>query len=370
LLTIIRFWGIFWVDASSNKAAEESFLKIARVCKLEEDFEATKRWLANIEDQWLLVIDNADDPSIDISRFFPNGDRCTILVTTRNHECKIHATVGSIEFGAMGVEEATTLLHRATDLEDTPDKEFRSLAKPIVQTLGCHALAIVQAGAYIRQGGCSMEEYHGVYSRHRKQLLSRESKQARIDYKYTVYTTWEISVNLIEKMSTESANDAIELLQLFSFMHFDGITEDILKETWKSMRNQEPSEWTRMHQLRVLYEDTSLDWDPYMIREALILLSSLSLLTFDRINGISIHPLVHAWARDRLTKTDQKRWWMIAASTLAMPISLDALSFHYSFRISLLPHIDSCLKSHNELFAKGDADSERLDMAAKFARVY
>lgn len=269
------------------------------MCGLEADFNVVKRWLSNIEDSWLLIIDNADDPSLDTFQYFPTGDRGTILLTTRNPHCKAYATVGSSEFGQMESEEAVTLLLKTTAAEDIWCETSRNLAKAIVETLGYLALAIVQAGAVIRQKLCSMEEYCDVYSRRRKQLLSRQHIQIRADYKYTVYTTWEVSVNMIENMPSNTALNAIEILKLFPFIHFDGISEDILREAWKNMKHQRLSEWTQMHQLRILYDDDSRDWDPYLVRDAAILLSSFSLISIDgKNNCISIHPLVHVWARD------------------------------------------------------------------------
>ncbi|KAI9866891.1 MAG: hypothetical protein M1813_000833 [Trichoglossum hirsutum] len=269
-----KFWGIFWIDASSNESAEQGFLDIAHVCGIKADFRVVKRWLSNIRDPWLLIIENADNPLQDASEYFPVGDRGVILLTTRNPECEVHATVGSNGFGRMESEEAITLLLRASRAGDISHEASRNLARPIVETLGCLALAIAQAGAAIRQKLCSMEEYSSVYSRRRKQLLSRQPVQASTDYKYTVYTTWEVSVEAIARMSTEAAHNAIEILKLFSFFHFDGVSEEILKEAWLNMRGSEHSEWTLSHQLDMLRQDDSQVRDPYSTREAVFLLSS------------------------------------------------------------------------------------------------
>jgi tetratricopeptide (TPR) repeat protein len=347
-------------------------LDIARACGLEANSEAAKRWLSNLEDPWLLIIDNADDPLQDVSEYFPTGDRGVILLTTRNPDCKVHATVGSRELGQMDPEDAITLLLKTTAAEDVAHEASRNLARPIVETLGCLALAIIQAGAVIRQKLCSMEEYLDVYSRRRKQLLSHQHIQAKADYKYTVYTTWEVSVNMIENMSNNAARNAIEILQFFSFMHFDGLSEEILKEAWKNMQGQQLSRRTKSHQLRMFCEDDLTVWEPRTIREAVILLSSFSLVTIDGVNNhISMHPLVHMWARDRLVEVEQKMCWEIAASTLAMSISWNNQTFDYSFRRFLLPHVNSCLSSHGgELFTTDEGELERLKIAAAFALVY
>jgi hypothetical protein len=101
-----------------------------------------KRWLSNIPHDWLLIIDNADDPKMDISTIFPVGNRGSILVTTRNPHCTIHATVGSHELGEMGLDEGVKLFLRAANMNDA-SSELVQEATTIVNTMGCLALAIV-----------------------------------------------------------------------------------------------------------------------------------------------------------------------------------------------------------------------------------
>lgn len=90
----------------------------------------------------------------------------------------------------MVLDEAVTLFLRAGGAEDTATEAARKKSIPVAKTLGCLALAIVQAGAYIRKGFCSIEEYCNVYSRLRQELLKHRPVQASSDYTYSVYTTW------------------------------------------------------------------------------------------------------------------------------------------------------------------------------------
>ena len=180
-----------------------------------------------------------------------------------------------------------------------------------------------------------MEEYYTNYSRRRKQLLSDRSIQATYDYRYTVYTTWEVSIEMIQNISNRNAENAIEILHLFAFLHFDDMSEDIFEEAWKNLQQYEILDWILSNQLRILREDISGEWDPYPIREATTLLSSFSLISIDGpANRISMHPLVHAWAKDRLLEVEQERLWRIAASTLAMSIPYEYLTFYYNFEDS------------------------------------
>ena len=370
LMLKIRFWGIFWINASSHITAQQGFLEISRVCGInEKDPEAIRQWLSNAQDHWLLIIDNADDLNIDVSEFFPKGNRGSILLTTRNPHCKIHSTVGLCELGQMNMSEAVTLLLKATGSEDTADETAQKKATPVAQTLGFLALAIVQAGAYIRQGYCSIEEYCDVYTRRRQKLLKHLPVQASSDYKYSVYTTWEISIEAIEKMSGETSHHAIELIQIFCFLHYEGITEDIFEQAW---RNSYKSEDLLQNIAHMFYMDYQEDWDPMMIREAAVLLASFSLIKIDETRRcMSMHPLVHVWARDRLSKELQKCSWVITSSTIAAAMSWTYRLTDYLFRRSLLLHIESCISlcRHEPFLTKGSG-LDRVNMAGGFALTF
>jgi hypothetical protein len=43
------------------------------------------------------------------------------------------------------------------------------------------------------------------------------------DYRYTVYTTWQVSLDTIESMPDAASNHALELLKLLCFYHHDQI---------------------------------------------------------------------------------------------------------------------------------------------------
>ena len=378
LMLKVRFWGIFWIDASSYITAQQGFLEISRTCGVEEDPKAVRQWLSNIQDPWLLIIDNADDPSLDVSDFFPTGNRGSILLTTRNPDCKIHSTVGSCELGQLNMDEAVTLLLKAAGAEVTADEDARRKAKPVIQTLGFLALAITQAGAYIRRGLCSIEEYCDVYTRRRQKMLMHRSVQANSDYKYSVYTTWEISIEAIEKRRDETSHNAMELLRVFGFLHYDGITEDIFEQAWRNNYRRGDSSQDIIHMFYMQPQQKAGDWDPTMIREAADLLASFSLINLGRERDtkridetgrrMSMHPLVHVWARDRLSEELQRCSWIITSSTLAATMSWEYALTDFRFRRSLLPHIESCISlCRDKPFLDEYSGLNRVSMAEKFA---
>ena len=367
-----RFWGVFFVDTSSADIAEQAFSKMARVCKVGEKMEDFKRCLANSPEPWLLILDNADDPSWDISQFFPVGNRGTIIVTSRNPDCKSHSTVGSKELHEMEGHEATTLLLRSGDLP-SEDENLRGVAQPIVQTLGYLALAVSHAGASIRQRTCTLEGYLDIYKRHRKKLLSSQRVQAATDYKYTVYTTWEISVDSIKELAknpTEmAAANALELLIIFGFCHFDDITEGMFRSAWDSFGRTESHAWWVSNLLGMIRDRQLPSWDSLGFNQAIHLLSSYSLIHVSGPdNRISLHPLVHSWIRDSLNQEVHLKWWTITVSTLALPGN----SFSYPLYRQLKVHLRHCIGigQLDDLFIEDDVSSDRVAILCQIISIY
>ncbi|KAI9768501.1 MAG: hypothetical protein M1840_004911 [Geoglossum simile] len=367
-----RFWAIFWIDASSQTTTQQGFLEIARICGIEGNPMAVKQWLTNTRNLWLLIFDNADDPAMDISEFFPTSNRGCILLTTRNPACKIHATVGSCELGGMDPDEAATLLLRAAGVKDVTAGAVQEKATLIATTLGCLALAIVQAGAYIRNGFCSIGEYCDIYSRHRERLLRHLPVQKRSDYQYSVYTTWEVSVETIKRISSEASVNAIKLIRIFCFLHYDQITEDIFERAWANSSHGGDLYKNIANKFYMRSQEGLAEWNPIIIREAAVLLASFSLIKIDETDRhMSMHPLVHVWARDRLSEKLQKHFWVTASFTLAAAISLEFQLSDYSLRRSLVSHIESCIfLCKDKPFLGKHSEMGRIFMANRFALAF
>ncbi|CAF9942639.1 hypothetical protein IMSHALPRED_004336 [Imshaugia aleurites] len=278
--------------------AEQSFSALARRCQAGDDAAAFMRWLASRTEHWLLVLDNADDPSLEISRWFPAGARGNIIVTTRNRGLSV-ATAQSASIDQMDSEEATTLLLKAAG----DDKESsRERAEPVVQLLGCIPLAIVHAGAAIRNQLYTYEEYCELFTHRRRDLLSYRNIQVT-DYEYSIYATWEVSVGAISRIAkggagvsradSDNAANALDLLNVFGFWYDNNISEEIMRMIWELVPRAEDDPWWISGIIRLLREDRSPDWDPLPFRKSLEILSNYSL-----INGadrqFSLHPLVQS----------------------------------------------------------------------------
>lgn len=107
-------------------------------------------------------------------------------------------TAGSFELVGMTEDDAVSLLRKLiTDPLQEVEESFSEMhAKQVVRTLGFLPLAMTQAGSAIRRGLCRLEDFDEVF-RKRERDLSQVPSQGHSDYRYTVYTTWEISTTMI-----------------------------------------------------------------------------------------------------------------------------------------------------------------------------
>ncbi len=99
----------------------------------------------------------------------------------------------------------------------------RVAAEGIVQEMDGLPLAIVQAGAYVEETGCSLEDYLSLYTTHRKDLLARRGSLL-LDYPDTVLTTWSLSFQQVEQENPAAA----DALRLCAFLAPDAIPEELL----------------------------------------------------------------------------------------------------------------------------------------------
>jgi tetratricopeptide (TPR) repeat protein len=368
------FWAIFWIDASTNDTAKEGFLDIARTCEQEPNFDSIMTWLSG-KDHWLLIIDNADDSKLDISRFFPRGTKGSILITTRNPDFRKYATAGSsFKVDEMRPEDAVALLLKTAAMENEMVQEERDAAAAIVKVLGYFALAIIQAGAVIRQGLCSLGGFCELYAEQKKELLESGRAEPSIDYQYSVYTTWEISIRIIEAIPETYAKLSLELLRLFAFMHFDAIKEEIFikaqecRDLHDDYHDPIDGSIYRATEVAKLME---AGWDSVLFRKGVGVLVAFSLVSVDESERISMHPLVHEWSKARMTDAQQREAWKNSVSTLAGSIRLSGPSSEEAYRRYLLPHIsaaiDYCVP---RLFEEGPDLQGRLTIAEKLSIAY
>ena len=183
---------------------------------LEPNENAAKNWLSSLQQPWLLLIDNADDPEIDVMRYFPGGERGVILITTRNPTNKRHGTEGRLffHFDKLGSEEASDLLLAAAVLPRPWAVLTRKQADKIAQVLGFLPLALIHAGKAILDKLCSLSDYPEYYERtwnrirRTRRRTESHGQQGEHESSMTVYSSYEmIYVGLENKIDQRSMDE-------------------------------------------------------------------------------------------------------------------------------------------------------------------
>lgn len=324
---------------------------------------AGKYWLSQLEEPWLLVIDNADNPDLDLAGFFPEGGRGHILITTRNPDFRSYGTAGNVELKGLKKQDALHLLLTRADIPRPWDATIEAAGNEIARTLGYLAPALVQAGTSIYRKFCDLTDYLNFYNHYRNQRRAKQSSVSAPEIDDIVYSPFDFSMNYLQAKRTTVGQDAIEILNIVGFYHFERIRVDVFTRAVKNrLRAHVPSVNMAMSSrllgaiikrlqpppiLPHFLRQDSDTLDPYRVRRALHELYSLSLISYDGKNAtFSLHPLVHAWARDRLDQKEKAVWAQIALNTLTESILLpphDKGEIHEEFRRDLLHHLDACL---------------------------
>lgn len=323
-----------------------------------ENFEQVKTWLANTRQSWLLIIDNADNPKIDYAAFFPSGNRGNIILTTRNSQCRDHETIGFEDLDHLDLQDATSLFFKAAAIAESRREEDQKAAEKVVQALGYHTLAIVQAGAFIKHRRYSLKQYPILLKEQEEQLLKYRPEQVQSTYG-SVFATFEISATHLESSPDQTAMDALSLLQILGFIHFQEIPELMFFRAWEeaiAIRkdigvNGPRDEIFQLSELQIsrlplfMMQRNDIAKDPFLWRwrETLNLLESYSIISIGGSQenlSFSMHPLAHAWTRVRHGLASRKEGWRAAGSVIAL--SMRELSYNM-FHEKLRSHVGSYL---------------------------
>ncbi|KAK3318124.1 hypothetical protein B0H66DRAFT_225887 [Apodospora peruviana] len=384
------FWGVFWIDASTQDRLKMTLGNIAAIAGLEKNENAALHWLSTLDKTWLLIIDNADDPDIPLENYFPKSNRGNILVTTRNPAYRFHGNVGpgSYKFEGLTTKDGIQLLLKASAEPEPWDATRQRLAEEINAKLGSLALAIIHAGAAIRDQLCDLKDYLGYYFREWNRI--RNAGILLEEPVHTpIFTTWEMCYQQLVKRESRAARDAMQLLNTFAFFHHESISQDILNRAMKNAHREaeverfkaqeavddcalsnpesRPNPWVertkefRAAILTFVFQNRSPTPLPDVIRygrqpgcaedgkdrvrKALNELSVMSLITYnDHNKTYSMHPIVHTWARQRpqMTLADQAFWADVAGRVLACSILLPPglTGEDEKYNVSLLSHVE------------------------------
>ncbi|KAJ7654230.1 P-loop containing nucleoside triphosphate hydrolase protein [Mycena rosella] len=348
-----QFSNVFLIDASTPDTIDIGLMNIAISKNSGSNAQDALRWLGRTSEEWLLIFDNADDPKINLHNYFPLCKHGNIVITSRNPGLAVHAGAHTAVSDMEEVDSVELLLKSASQ-DSTPQN--REVAAEIVkvspsfcnlklisililfQELCYFPLAIIQAGAFISKSG-ALNSYLAYYSANRVRLLSEKPAQSHDDYGSTVYTTWQISFDQLTPL-------AATLLQLCSFLHHQGISEQIFcNASMYTFAVDGPSKEELQGPLEILshFTETTGAWDSLRFMDLIHELIGYSLISFAPVTKMfSIHPLVHKWSQS--TVADPRGYHSHMVAIAGMSFGAIPEEAKHVASLQLLAHVDSLLQ--------------------------
>ncbi|MCG8968777.1 tetratricopeptide repeat protein [Streptomyces sp. CL12-4] len=215
----------WWVTADTQAAVDAGVAALARALQpglaglpAELQAERALRWLADHRSQWLLVLDNVEDPA-DIRPLLARVSGGRVLVTTRLASgWHRHAT--TIRLGVLDPADAVGLFTRVLTQHGPRNTDGVDAA---CAALGYLALAIDQAAAYCAETGTSPDVYLDMLDRWPAEMFDAAAQGG--DSARTIARIWRLTLDRLT--DTPLAGD---LLRLLAWYAPDRIPRDLLTD--------------------------------------------------------------------------------------------------------------------------------------------
>ncbi|PVF94427.1 hypothetical protein CPB86DRAFT_833403 [Serendipita vermifera] len=213
---------VYFVNGSSETALKcdlEAIIRSQGADYQSKTFEDAIIWLASKSRRWLMIADNVDDPSVNLTPLIPKARYGHVIITSRDPTRLGLADQGNRHrVGELEQQAAIELLLWLSSYPANSSNEI--LAVDIAAELGYHPLALSHAGAYIAIHG-GMSSYLETYRRNRNAMMGHLSPGLLSDYNVTVAGTIEISFTRLSQASRD-------ILHLLSHFQINSIEEEII----------------------------------------------------------------------------------------------------------------------------------------------
>ncbi|HMS85255.1 MAG TPA: tetratricopeptide repeat protein [Nitrospira sp.] len=184
-----------------------------------KQYEAVLRWLKQ-HPGWLLILDNVDSKPAGtaVEALLPKLTGGHVLLTSRLADWSV--SLAPVGLDVLAPEAAVDFLLARTDAKRRKQTDDAVIAQRLTNELGCLALALEQAGAYIAQRRLNFDRYLTEWQSQRDKVLTWFDARL-MQYPKSVAITWQTSVDQL----SESAR---QLLQCLAWLAPDPIPESLL----------------------------------------------------------------------------------------------------------------------------------------------
>ncbi|MYU12810.1 tetratricopeptide repeat protein [Streptomyces sp. SID8361] len=184
-------------------------------------------YLDHSAQRWLLVLDNADDPTVlEEGGWLRTSPLGTVLVTTRHATSPLWRGIGSAShsLGVLPLDDAAQVL---CDL--APDAGTAESARKVARRLGCLPLALTLAGSHLSHQlleSWSMDEYDRKLSEDSTALVDQGAAGTGSGRsRHLVGRTWQLS---LDALAGQGLPEATTLLRLLSCWAADPVPLSLL----------------------------------------------------------------------------------------------------------------------------------------------
>ncbi len=283
------YTALLFVSAPTAAELRSNLANLAGVLAIESTVTAVDQQVAEVlrwleaHPGWLLIVDNVDteDAASEVERLLAKLRAGHVLITSRIANWS--AGVEPLELHVLAAADATAFL-----LERTPHRrraaDDPSAAAAAALELGCLALGLEQAGAYINKLRLSFTEYLGRWRQKRPEVL-RWHDERLMQYPASVAITWETTFAQLREPEQR-------LLQVLAWLAPEPIPLFLFDAQPLSQAIPEP-------------------------REALAGLAAFSLARFESVgDAVAVHRLVQEVARSRAAEPDRQTALRTALDTV------------------------------------------------------
>ena len=332
------------LDAEYRRIARELHLPESEAAEAEIVRKAVILWLEN-EPNYLLILDNADDPAI-LPPFMPAKPSGHILLTSRSQRFPESIALQTVRLGIFSQEQSAAFLLESV-YPNGATKDEEEAIQLLAKELGGLPLALALAAAFMKVRRLPPSEYLDDF-RKRRDLTLQRLGPVRGDYRETVLTTWSRNFEEIQRVSPASA----ELLRICAFLSPDSIPFSIFEKGYSAL----PEE----NELRKALERNRETG----VEELLAVPESYSLIEVDRAGQtFSIHRLVQDALRLELPEDARKEFVEKAISILVKAYPGSDFG-NWEFLDSLLLHQRTALKYAESVFLETENTSVLLNQTA------
>lgn len=223
---------VFWVPAFSQDSFDQAYYQIAKSLGIPgiDDTEADVRQLVKgtLSDDdfgpWLMIVDNADDENVllgkpgdineaqQLNNYLPQSHDGTIIFTTRTRAAAEKLAEAIVmPLGELDRVDAVAILGSRLFEQHQPQLSDAKLVDELLEMLQFHALAIIQATAFMNTNEVALSDYIALYRSNEKDATDLLGEDFEDQGRYreatnAVAMTWYISFEQLRKQNSVAAD--------------------------------------------------------------------------------------------------------------------------------------------------------------------